>query len=236
MALVNSAVTPIVALDVGTSAAALRLVDELGDLCRFYKIGSELYTAEGAAVVGAVQKAGASVFLDLKFFDIPNTVRGAVRSAAALGVRIVTVHVSGGRPMLEAAVAAAREAGSACEIFAVTVLTSMDADTLSSVWGRPLKDVETEVVRLARLARDSGAHGIVCAGHEAAAVREKFGDTLATLVPGVRLPGGERQDQARVVTPREAAAAGARYVVLGRAVTAAESPRAAMSAVLADLP
>jgi orotidine-5'-phosphate decarboxylase len=236
VAVVSAAVTPIVALDVATTAAALGLVHELGDLCRFYKIGSELYTAEGAAVVRAVQDLGASVFLDLKFFDIPNTVRGAVRSAAALGVRILTVHAAGGRPMMEAAVAAAREAGRGCEIFGVTVLTSMDADTLSSVWGRPLEDVGAEVLRLARLARDSGMHGVVCAGHEAAAVRDRFGDTLATLVPGVRLAGGDRQDQSRVVTPREAGAAGARYIVLGRAVTAAESPRTAMTAVLADLP
>ena len=232
----SPAVTPIVALDVGGSAAALELVNELGELCRFYKIGSELYTAEGPAVVRAVLGRGASVFLDLKFHDIPNTVRGAVRSAAALGVRIMTVHAAGGRPMMEAAVAAAREANAACEIFAVTVLTSMDADSLSSVWARPLKDVEAEVLRLARLAHDSAAHGIVCSGREAAAVREKFEDALATLVPGVRLPGGDRQDQSRVVTPSEAAAAGARYVVLGRAVTAAESPRTAMKAVLADLP
>ena len=232
----SSAVTPIVALDVGNAGAALHLVKELGDLCRFYKVGSELFTAEGPAVVRGVSELGASLFLDLKFLDIPNTVRGAVRSAAGLGVRILTVHASGGRPMMEAAVAAARDAGSGCEIFAVTVLTSMDADVLSSVWGRPLKDVEAEVLRLARLAHDSGARGIVCSGREAAAVREKFGDALATLVPGVRLPGGDGQDQSRVVTPREAAAAGARYIVLGRAVTAAESPRSAMKAVLADLP
>lgn len=236
MAIVSAAITPIVALDVGSSAAALQIVQELGDLCRFYKVGSELYTAEGATVVEAVHGLGASVFLDLKFLDIPNTVRGAVRSAAALGVRILTVHATGGRPMMEAAVAAVHDARAECEIFAVTVLTSMDADALSSVWGRPLRDVEPEVLRLARLARDSGAHGVVCSGREAAAVREKFGGTFATLVPGVRLPGGDRQDQSRVVTPGEAAAAGARYVVLGRAVTAAESPRTAMKAVLADLP
>jgi len=232
---VVSGVTPIVALDVGNSAAALEVVDELGDLCRFYKVGSELYTAEGAGVVHAVQGRGASVFLDLKFHDIPNTVRGAVRSAAALGVRLLTVHASGGRAMMEAAVAAAREAGSDCDILAVTVLTSMDADTLSHVWDRPV-DVESEVLRLAQLARDSRVHGIVCSGREAAAVRAKFGDDLAMLVPGVRLAGGDRQDQARVVTPKEAAIAGARYIVLGRSVTGATSPRNAMNEVLSDLP
>lgn len=229
-------VTPIVALDVSHTGAALHLVEDLSGLCNFYKIGSELYTGEGPAVVRAVQESGASVFLDLKFLDIPNTVRGAVRRAVALGVRLLTVHASGGRPMMEAAAAAVRDANSECRILAVTVLTSMDADGLSSVWGRPLNDVEPEVLRLARLAHDAGVHGIVCGGHEAAAVRATFGDAFSTLVPGVRLPGSDKQDQSRVVTPREAAAAGARYIVLGRAVTAAKSPRDAMKEVLADLP
>ena len=235
MAVVSS-VTPIVALDVGSKAAAVAMMTELDDLCHFYKIGSELYAAEGPAVVGAALDRGASGFLDLKFHDIPTTVRGAVRSAAKLGVRLLTVHAQGGGPMLEAAVAAAEQSGSDCRILAVTILTSMDAESVSAVWGRPVADVEAEVLRLARLARDSGAHGIVCSGREAAAVRSKVSDTLAILVPGVRLAGGDRQDQARVVTPREAATAGARYIVVGRSVTAAESPRNAMTAVLADLP
>lgn len=230
-----SRVTPIVALDVRTSSDALAVVEALGELCRFYKIGSELYTAEGPGVVAAVKASGASVFLDLKFMDIPNTVRGAVRSAAGLGVDLLTVHATGGRAMMEAAVGAVRDAGSACEIVAVTVLTSMDANGLSSVWGRPLQDVEAEVLRLARLARDSGVAGVVCGGREAAAVRERVGGGLFTLVPGVRLAGTDANDQSRVVTPGEAAAAGARYVVLGRTVTAAVSPRGAMAAVLADL-
>lgn len=235
MAGVSPRVTPIVALDVGNSAAAVQLADELGELCDFYKIGGELYTAEGPAVVRAVQARGASVFLDLKFHDIPNTVKGAVRSAATLGVRLLTVHAAGGKAMLEAAAAGARDAASNCEILAVTVLTSMDSDTLSAVWGRRIADVEAEVLRLAQLARESGVHGVVCSGREAAAVRAKFGNALAILVPGVRLAGGDRQDQARVVTPKEAAAAGARYVVLGRAVTGAKSPRNAMTEALADL-
>jgi orotidine-5'-phosphate decarboxylase len=235
VALVSATTTPIVALDVGNAPDALRIVQALEGLCSFYKIGSELFTAEGASMVRAVQEQGASVFLDLKFLDIPNTVRGAVRSAARLGVRLLTVHASGGREMIEAAVMAARESAGDCRILAVTVLTSMDADGLSSVWGRPLSEVEPEVLRLARLARDAGAHGIVCSGHEAASVRASVGRELEILVPGVRLAGGTRQDQARVVTPGEAARAGARYIVIGRAVTAAESPQAAMKAVLADL-
>ena len=231
----SAAPIPIVALDVPDTPAAMKVVDELGDLCRFYKIGSELFTAAGPGVVAAVQASGASVFLDLKFMDIPNTVRGSVRSAVGLGVRLLTVHASGGRAMLEAAVAAAKESGSSCQVVAVTVLTSMDANGLSSVWGRPLQDVEAEVLRLARLARDAGVPGVVCSGREAAAVRERVGGGVFTLVPGVRLAGSDANDQSRVVTPREAAAAGARYIVVGRTVTAAPSPGDAMAAVLADL-
>lgn len=230
-----SRVTPIVALDVPTTAAALALVDDLGDTCSFYKIGSELFTAEGPAIVRAVRARGASVFLDLKFHDIPNTVNAAVRGAAALGARLITIHAAGGRPMIEAAVAGASESSAPCEIFAVTVLTSLDADGLGRSWGRTIADVETEVLRLADVAAVARAHGIVCGGREAAAVRARHGSALATLVPGVRLAAGDHHDQARVVTPRQADEAGARYIVVGRAVTAADSPRNAMSAVLSDL-
>ena len=228
-------VTPIVALDVPSASAALALVDELGDLCRFYKVGSELFAAEGPSVIRAVQARGGEVFLDLKFHDIPNTVRGAVRSAAGLGARLVTVHASGGAAMLGAAVAGAREAAGACEVLAVTVLTSLDAAALAASWGRAIDGVEKEVLRLAGMAASEGLHGVVCSGRESAAVTLAYPE-LATLVPGVRLAGGATQDQARVVTPREAAAAGARYIVLGRAVSAAESPAQAMRIVLADLP
>lgn len=232
----SASVTPIVALDVNHAAMALQLVEELGDLCRFYKIGSELYTAEGPAIVRTVQDRGASIFLDLKFHDIPNTVRGAVRSAASLGVQLLTLHISGGRPMLEAAVEGAREVASDCEIFGVTVLTSLDSRGVSVAWGRPVSSIQDEVLRMAQLALDAGIHGIVCSGEESAAVHAKFRGSVQTLVPGVRLAGGDRQDQSRVVTPRDAAAAGARYIVIGRAVTAAKSPRNAMTEVLSDLP
>jgi orotidine-5'-phosphate decarboxylase len=225
--------TPIVALDLPTTAAALSLIDALGDTCRFYKVGSELYTAEGPAIVRAVQERGADVFLDLKFHDIPNTVRHSVRSAVALGVRLLTVHASGGRAMLEAAVA---EAGSRnCGVLAVTVLTSLDARTLGESWGREVSAVTPEVLRLTELAAVSGAHGVVCSGLEAAQVHAEHGDRLATLIPGVRLAGDATQDQARVVTPRAAMNAGARYIVLGRTVTAAKSPPDAMKSVLVDL-
>jgi orotidine-5'-phosphate decarboxylase len=243
MARVSSPVTAIVALDFPTLDAALGMVDELGDLCRFYKVGSELFTAAGPPIVAELERRGAATFLDLKLHDIPNTVRGAARSAAALGARLLTIHASGGRAMLDAAVAGAREGGTratagtadGCELLAVTVLTSLDAGQLARAWGREVGTIEAEVLRLAQLAAESGVDGIVCSGQEASAVRSRFGDQLAILVPGVRLAGGARQDQARVVTPRQAAASGARYIVVGRAVTGAPLPRRAMEEVLADL-
>lgn len=231
----SSSVTPIVALDVPDASWAARLVDELHDLCTFYKIGSELFTAAGPGIVESVRKTGASVFLDLKFHDIPNTVRGAVRSAAALGAQLLTVHLSGGRAMVQAAADAAASTGS-CQLLGVTVLTSLDRAGVSEVWGRSVSDMRAEVMRLAQLAADSGLHGVVCSGEEAPVIRDNFGGRLATLIPGIRLDGGDRQDQSRVVTPRVAAEAGARYIVIGRAVTAAASPRWAMQAVLSDLP
>ena len=222
-----------------SAAEALGLARQLGDSCRFYKVGSELFTAAGPAIVHELQdELGADVFLDLKLHDIPNTVAGAVRSAAALGVRLLTVHASGGRAMLEAAQEAARHSaarGSACELLAVTVLTSLDATTLGEAWGRDGVLVEREVLRLAAVAAESGLHGVVCSGAEAAAVRDAHGDRLALLVPGIRLAGGSAHDQRRVMTPAAAQAVGARYLILGRAVTAAADPRRAMQTVLSEL-
>jgi len=224
--------TPIVALDVGTSDEAVRIVTGLGDRCRFYKIGNELFTAAGPSVVTRVRELGCDVFLDLKLHDIPNTVRGAARSAAALGARLLTVHAVGGFAMLEAAVAGA---GDRLGILAVTVLTSLDDVSLGQAIGRPDVKASDEVGRLAEIAARARTHGVVCSGAEAGAVRDRFGDALAVLVPGIRMSGGATHDQRRVVTPAEAAMAGARYIVVGRAVTAAPDPRVAMDAVLADL-
>jgi orotidine-5'-phosphate decarboxylase len=226
-----SAPRTIVALDVPDRTGAVAVVDRLGDACDFYKVGLELYTAEGPDVVRWLRGLGKDVFLDLKFHDIPNTVRGACRSAAGLGVRLTTVHAYGGPTMLAAAVEGAGEQGEAgCGVLAVSVLTSHSADDLGSAIGRPVADVTGEVLRLAGLAREAGTHGLVCSGHEAAAVRAAHGDALRPLVPGVRLAGGATHDQARVVTPDAAARAGARYVVLGRAVTAAADPVGALRA------
>lgn len=224
---------PIVALDVASGDEALAIARALGERCRFYKVGSELFVSEGPRIIRALRgELGADVFLDLKFHDIPNTVAGAVRSAAALGVRLLTVHASGGRAMLDAAREAA---GEECGVLGVTVLTSFDGASLARSWGRRGLSIEGEVLRLAGEAAEAGLHGIVCGGNEAAAVAAAYGERLALLVPGIRLAGGDAHDQRRVVTPRAAQAAGARYVVLGRAVTAASDPRAAMEKVLAEL-
>ena len=234
-----SGAIPIVALDVPSADAALRMARSLGPRCRFYKVGSELFTAAGPGLLGALRdELGADVFLDLKFHDIPNTVAGAVRSAARLGARLLTVHASGGAPMLAAAGLAARdEAGDRCGVLAVTVLTSLEPAVLAAAWGRSDEGlaIEGEVLRLAGLAADAGLHGIVCSGAELAAVRARFGDRLAPLVPGIRMAGGATHDQHRVTTPSAAQRAGARYLILGRAVTAAEDPPAAMERVLAEL-
>lgn len=224
--------TPIVALDLTSADAAMALVERLGASCRFYKVGSELFTREGPAVVRALRDQGCDVFLDLKFHDIPNTVRQGAAAAAALGARLLTVHASGGEEMVRAAV---EGAGGRCGVLAVTVLTSLDAGMLGRAWGRSGISVEAEVLRLAGIAAAAGAHGVVCSGAEVVAVRREFGDRLAPLVPGIRLAGGASHDQARTMAPGEAARAGARYLVLGRAVTAAPDPVAAMERVGAEL-
>jgi orotidine-5'-phosphate decarboxylase len=187
-------------------------------------------------VVRRIRQAGCEVFLDLKFHDIPNTVAGAVRSAALMGASMVTVHAAGGAQMLEAAAAAARAAGEPLRVMGVTVLTSMSVTALRSAWGREgAVELHTEVLRLAGLCRDAGLHGVVCSGHESRQVVAVYGEALAPLVPGIRFAGGEAHDQSRVVTPRMAAEAGARYVVLGRAVTGALDPAAAMTRVHEEL-
>lgn len=240
---VQPAVTPIVALDVPDRRAAQAIVTGLGGSCAFYKVGLELFAAEGPGIVSWLRDAGKSVFVDLKLHDIPNTVRGAARSVARHGASLLTVHASGGTEMIRAAVEGAEEGGQegavaasgGCGILGVTILTSMDAAGLGQAWGRDHIDVTREVVRLAELVANGGGAGIVCSGHEAAAVRDTYGGALGLLIPGIRLPGGDAHDQRRVMTPRAAADAGARWLILGRAVTGAPDPVAAMELVAASL-
>jgi orotidine-5'-phosphate decarboxylase len=228
--------TPIVALDVPSLREAQALVRALDVRCDFYKVGLELYAAEGPHVVRALREQGKRVFVDLKLHDIPNTVRSAARSVASLGASLLTVHASGGEEMMRAAVEGASDGNGACSVLAVTVLTSFTADALAAAWGRD-EDVTVgyEVLRLAGAARRAGVPGVVCSGHELALIREHYGHGLQTLVPGIRLAGGVAHDQHRVMTPDVAARLGADYLVLGRAITEAASPAAAMGEVLRAL-
>lgn len=236
-------VTPIVALDVPDAASMRALVARLGPSCSYYKVGLELFAAEGPPVVRWLRDEGKQVFVDLKLHDIPNTVRGAARSVARLGASLLTVHASGGPEMVRAAVEGAAEgSGEAggegrhgCDILGVTILTSMDASSIDTAWGRTGAEVLPEVLRLAGLVAGAGGAGIVCSGHEAAAVRAAHGDALGSLVPGIRLPGGAVHDQRRVMTPGEATRAGARWLILGRAVTGAADAAAAMAVTETDI-
>lgn len=230
--------TPIVALDFWMADAALQMVDLLGERCDFYKVGSELFTVAGPTIVRQLVARGKRVFLDLKFHDIPNTVEKAVAAAAESGASIVTVHASGGEKMMRAAVG---NSGPSCEVFAVTILTSLTGADLAAVRGGGgggetcAQDLTPDVMRLAVLASNAGAAGVVCSGLEAAMLRDRFAGSLKLLVPGVRLPGDDRGDQSRVVTPAEAARAGASYIVLGRTVTSAPDPARAMDQAVASL-
>ena len=212
----------IVALDLPTADDALRLVDQLPGL-RWAKVGPVLFVREGPALVRELKARGVSVFLDLKWHDIPNTVAEAARQAAALEVDLATVHALGGRAMLEAAVGAA----GALRLAAVTVLTSHTRETYAEVVGREEAcEVLSEVVRLARLAVGAGVGALVTSPHEAAAVAEVAGPDRWLVVAGIRPAGSAADDQQRAATPREAVAAGATHLVVGRPVTRAERPAA----------
>lgn len=222
----------IVPLDVESSDEALTWVDRLGDQGEFYKVGLELYTRAGPEVVRELIDRGKRVFLDLKLHDIPNTVAGAVRAASDLGVDLLTVHASGGPTMLKAA-ARARSGG--LRVLAVTVLTSLSPDEMSTVWGREIRSVREEVGRLAVLAQEAGMDGIVASALEASWVRSQVGDDFMIVTPGIRSAGADRGDQSRVATPTDAIRAGADYLVVGRPITQAADPAAALAAVIEEV-
>jgi orotidine-5'-phosphate decarboxylase len=223
----------IVALDVSTAEAARKIVAAVGDSAHAYKVGMQLYTAEGPRMVGELVASGRRVFLDLKYHDIPNTVAAAVREAANLGVSMLTVHASGGGKMLRAAAEAANAVNPTLLVLAVTVLTSLDEAELGKIGLRG--GVLEQVLRLTALARSNGCQGVVASAHEAAALREEFGNDFVIVTPGVRLAGSGPDDQARVVTPAEAIAAGASYIVVGRPITAASDPAAEARAILGQI-
>lgn len=223
----------IVALDYPAAQPALELASRLSPgLCRL-KVGKELFTRTGPSLVESLQARGFDVFLDLKFHDIPNTVAGAVRAAAELGVWMVNVHASGGSRMMEAAAAALQGFDDRPLLIAVTVLTSMSDEDL-----RELGYTETaaeRVLRLARLAQECGLDGVVCSAREAPRLRAERGRDFCLVTPGIRLAGDDAGDQRRVLTPAEAVANGSDYLVIGRSVTAAEDPLAALERVHREL-
>jgi orotidine-5'-phosphate decarboxylase len=223
----------IVALDVSTAAAARKIVAAVGDSAHIYKVGMQLYTAEGPAIVRELVGSGRRVFLDLKYHDIPNTVASAVREAGALGVNMLTVHASGGGKMLRAAVEAAQASKPDMLVLAVTVLTSFDDVELGMIGLRG--GVLDQVLRLAALALSNGCKGVVASAQEAGALREEFGHDFAIVTPGVRPAGSGPHDQARVVTPAEAIAAGASHIVVGRPITATLDPAAEARAILGQI-
>jgi orotidine-5'-phosphate decarboxylase len=230
----------LVALDVDSGARALELATELRDLAGGFKIGSRLFTAEGPDLVRRIVASGAPVFLDLKFHDIPNTVAQAVQAAVSTGVWMLNVHASGGVPMMQAAARAAAEAATKEGrrrpiVIGVTVLTSMDDATLTTIGvQRPLLE---QVVTLARMAQDAGLDGVVASPQETAAIRAACGRDFSIVTPGIRgaSAGTAKNDQSRTMGPAEAIKAGASYIVVGRPIIAATDPRAAAAAIVDEL-
>jgi orotidine-5'-phosphate decarboxylase len=220
----------IVALDVPTKEKALKLVDELGDQISFFKIGLQLYTAEGPEIVRAVLAAGAKVWLDLKLYDIPNTVARAVESASQLGVHMLTIHLSGGSEMIRAATQAR---SNNIWLLGVTVLTSATEKTLREIG--IADSVNDQVLRLAKLGVEANIDGMVASPHEIKMLRTEFCDKIKIAVQGIRPTWAEPGDQKRFMTPREAVEAGADYIGIGRPITGHRNPREAVAKVLDEL-
>jgi orotidine-5'-phosphate decarboxylase len=225
----------IIALDVSSREQALSLVKVLHDLAGMFKVGSQLYMAAGPAVVRAIVDTGGKVFLDLKFHDIPNTVTHAAIEAAKLGVSMMTIHASGGRSMMEST---ASELNEKCgdkrpTIVAITVLTSLDTRSLFEIGlEQPL---DQQVQRLALLAQECGIDGVVCSPREIQLVRKSTIPGFKIVTPGIRMPDQSLDDQHRIATPHDALAAGADYIVVGRAVTDDREPRAAMKRLIQSI-
>jgi orotidine-5'-phosphate decarboxylase len=220
----------IVALDFPTQSKALALVSVLSGSVSTYKIGLQLYTAEGPGIVRAIAATGAKIFLDLKLHDIPNTVAKAVAAAGALGVQMLTVHLSGGRAMLEAAVEARPPSLS---LLGVTVLTSATPETLSETGVN--SGIEEQVLRLAELGQKSGIDGLITSPHEVRVLRQRLDDQMILITPGVRPSWAAADDQKRFTTPGEALKSGADYLVIGRPITADPDPRAAVERLFEEI-
>lgn len=223
----------IVALDVPNAAAASVLLDRLDDTCAWFKVGLELFVAAGPAVLEPILRRGYNVFLDLKLYDIPNTVAAAVRSASSLGVSMLTLHAAGGPEMLAAARDAAFSVPNPPELLAVTVLTSMDAAQVNAI-GIPRSPAE-QVDVLVRMGLHAGMRGFVCSPREVATLRTLTGPEGVLVIPGIRPAGSAAGDQKRTATPAEALRAGASYLVVGRPITQAANPAQAAEAILAEM-
>jgi orotidine-5'-phosphate decarboxylase len=228
----------IAALDVPTADAALKLAKQIAPAVGAFKIGGELFTAAGPDIVRRVRATGASVFLDLKFHDIPNTVAKAVASATRLDVQMITIHTSGGLEMMRAAEASAQQTAAQSGrntplVLGVTVLTSFNSDTLAETGCAA--NVGTQVERLANLAVKAGLRGLVCSPLEIADLREILPSHIQLVTPGIRTGAEKADDQKRTLTPREAIQAGASWLVIGRPIYAAENPRAAAEKILESL-
>ena len=223
----------IVALDVPDAASATALVARLDGRCKWFKVGLELFVSAGPAVIKPLIKRGHSVFLDLKFNDIPNTVAGAVRSAANLGVKMITLHANGGPAMLAAAREALASMADPPELLAVTVLTSMDASQMGAVGLE--RSPEDQVELLARMGMAAGIRGFVCSPREVASLRALTGPDGVLVIPGIRPAGSATGDQKRIATPAETLRLGASYLVVGRPITQADDPAAAAEAILKEM-
>jgi orotidine-5'-phosphate decarboxylase len=221
----------IVALDVPKADAARALVDRLVGVVGMFKVGSQLFTAAGPDLVHEIVARGEKVFLDLKFHDIPNTVAGAVASASRLGVSLVDVHGLGGRAMIEAAVGALPAMGT--RLLAITVLTSHDEESLGQIGVNG--SMAESVRRLAVLAREAGADGVVASPHEVTLIREACGQDFLIVTPGIRPHGTSAGDQTRAATPAAALSAGCDFIVVGRPIIEAGDPAAAADAIVAEM-
>ena len=222
----------IVALDFPSNQQALDFVDRLDGACQWFKVGLELYLSAGGSIVTTLRNRGFSIFLDLKFHDIPNTVAGAIRSVGALGAQLLTIHASGGPAMLSAAAEAASTLSDPPKLLAVTVLTSMDQSQLNAIGIADNPNIQA--LKLAQMAYISGVSGFVCSPEEAASLRHRLPE--ATLVtPGIRPAGADIGDQKRIATPAAALAAGADYIVVGRPITQASNPVEAAHGILLEL-
>ena len=223
----------IVALDVDSTSLAEAIVDEIGPQVEWYKVGKQLFTRDGLNCLKMLKSKNKKIFLDLKFHDIPNTVAQAVRSALSLGAEMVNFHAFGGSEMIRTTIEQNKSESPDSLLIAVTVLTSMDQQALAElgVQGSPAEVVE----RFAKMAKNNGADGVVCSAHEIDLVKAACGADFKLIVPGIRPAGSSTDDQKRIMTPGQAAAKGAEFIVVGRPITKAQDRAAAAAAVLAEL-